>query len=492
MPRDVTCAGASCRVDVADEALLCAGLLPSSRPLPDVAEPLIKARRPSDEAVGGASSDGRRVHSPWAVGLTASGAYALTYFWRYPIFLLPPAFLSTHVATLGGKPLDLQSCFSLAFTLGFGAAKLPAMRLVSSPAFYRARLSLIFALQLASMLAVGAGVACFARRPQLLVACVFVSSFLSSFLFGAILTYLEGRETTELLLAITQAGLIVAGSASRGLAAAVVAHTPLPARLMPLAIGLLACPLSMALVAATHRAPPPSPADIALRSSRAPLSPARQLRFLRAYCPGIATLFGAYAVMVALRAYRDFYSQQIFSAALGGARPPSYFYLVDLPAAFVSCAVLAAHARFRDSRAALTSFLVLIAAGVALAAAATLAFHARLLGALSWQLLYSALFYLAFALIGAPAFDRLIAATRTDGTCTFLVFANDLAGYVGTVALLLYQSLGPLSAADDALRLFFRLVYAAAPLVVALLAASLAYWHWVFGRGARGGGDLLT
>ena len=54
-----------------------------------------------------------------AVGVCSALSYSLTYFWRYPIFLLPKAFLEKPVVTLGGRSLDLQACLSLAFVLGF-------------------------------------------------------------------------------------------------------------------------------------------------------------------------------------------------------------------------------------------------------------------------------------------------------------------------------------------------------------------------------------
>ena len=59
----------------------------------------------------------------WRIAFCASLAYALSYFWRYPIFILPETILHQRFATIGGTDLDLQAAFSLAFILGFGVAK---------------------------------------------------------------------------------------------------------------------------------------------------------------------------------------------------------------------------------------------------------------------------------------------------------------------------------------------------------------------------------
>ena len=66
------------------------------------------------------------------LALTTALGYSLAYFWRYPIFLLPEEVLRTHVATVGARRIDLQAAFSLAFILGFGVAKVPAMRFMAS------------------------------------------------------------------------------------------------------------------------------------------------------------------------------------------------------------------------------------------------------------------------------------------------------------------------------------------------------------------------
>ena len=104
------------------------------------------------------------------------------------------------------------------------------------------------------------------RRRRRQVACVFVSSFFSSWLYGAAATYLEGRRTTEVLLAVLSFFLIYAGNLSRG-TAALVLEAGCPPLLMPLAIGAVACRSpshSMSRSTARRRPRPPT----ATRSKR--------------------------------------------------------------------------------------------------------------------------------------------------------------------------------------------------------------------------------
>ena len=112
--------------------------------------------------------------------------------------MLPRRMLNMHVATLFGVPLDLAGALSMAFVFGFGCAKPFAMTLVASPFFFRHRLACLLFLFVASAAVQSVGVLLAGESNGALIALsVYVSAFLSSFLFGASVTYLEGRRTRK-------------------------------------------------------------------------------------------------------------------------------------------------------------------------------------------------------------------------------------------------------------------------------------------------------
>ena len=39
----------------------------------------------------------------WVIAMSAATAYALSYFWRYPVFMLPAEILGVNVVTLWGR-----------------------------------------------------------------------------------------------------------------------------------------------------------------------------------------------------------------------------------------------------------------------------------------------------------------------------------------------------------------------------------------------------
>ena len=83
------------------------------------------------------------------------------------------------------------------------------------------------------------------------------------------------------------------------------------------------------------------------------------------------------------------------------------------------------------------AMLAMMAGAVLLMLGATALFQARAIGGTLWQLSLASGLYVAFSLLGAPFNERLLAATRTQGTIAFLVFISDCSGYVVSIGLLL-------------------------------------------------------
>ena len=425
------------------------------------------------------------VRTTTKIGVGVALAYSLSYFWRYPIFILPKEILNQHVATVFGTKLDLQACLSMAFILGFGAAKAPMAAFVSSPTFFRRRLATLTTMLITSMLLEGVGIWAFAAHPPLQVVCVFLSSFLSSGLYGACYgAYLEGRRSTETLLAIVSGFLIYAGNLARGCASWVLS-LGVPPDLMPLAIGAVACPLACALIALVHRAPGPNAADVAARSKRTPMGPAERAAFLRRFGPGLACMLLGYSMLTGARSFRDFYASQLFAASLGVASPPPYVYVVaDLPGSVLACLALVALNRVADNRRCLRRMMQSIVVGAAFLALSTLLFRCGALGGVVWQMALGVGIFVTYSVYGTPFFDRLFAAAAAEGTATFLVFLADFCGYVVTIVILLLQNFGPKpaggsSGADAAaavLQWYTWLLYGASAAIGALTLGALAYF----------------
>ena len=130
--------------------------------------------KPAEDEFDSLSPPSDRKFWTWVIALSSSTAYCLSYFWRYPVFMLPDDVLDARVVTIFHKDLNLHACFSLAFMLGFGAAKMPASCFAASHFFFAHRFASIAAILVGSMLIECLGLLA-AASPATQVAAVFLS-----------------------------------------------------------------------------------------------------------------------------------------------------------------------------------------------------------------------------------------------------------------------------------------------------------------------------
>jgi hypothetical protein len=414
----------------------------------------------------------------WAIALSMSFSYCLTYFWRYPVFVLPSNITSQPVFS---ERLDLQACISLAFLLGFGLAKPFAASVASSALFFRHRLRVLLTMLTASCFIMGLGNLSVAPGGK--VAAVFFSSFCSSWIYGMMITYLEGRRATEAMLAISTICFVYAGNASRGLGRAVLSAGVSP-HMMPLVVGTAAWLPACALLVLLDSAPKPSAADVAARCRRAPMNYAAKRSFLCTWGVGIGVMMVAYALVTGIRSVRDLYSAAIFAASLDVETAPSWIFLIaDAPGAVLSAVALVGVGSMKDNRRAMLAMLALMMLSIALGLGATALFQLGAVGGVAWQLLMGTSIFVAYALLATPFYERLFAATRTEGTVSFLTFSSDCFGYVVSISLVLYQRFGSAPTAPGAagdrteLEMFIRVLWGGGCAVLLFLSLAMAYFY---------------
>ena len=262
--------------------------------------------------------------------------------------------------------------------------------------------------------------------------------------------------------------------------------TPLPPRTYPPSpdSGVVALPISLVFLVLADRSPGPSPEDIAMRSKRKAMSLQEQRVFAWTWMAGLVLMLLAYTLLTTVRSFRDFYSQQIFKSSLripSDRDVPSYvFFLVDLPGGVLSCLVVALFKRIVDNRRGLLACIIVITASAVLAVGSTIGFRNGILRGMTFQVLLGVGIYVAYSVIGSPLNERWLAATKTEGTLSFLVFTSDFCGYVGTIVLLLYRSFGPMSGSADAdvLALFLTVEWWCMAAVAMAMAGLLTYFMW--------------
>jgi Family of unknown function (DUF5690) len=226
---------------------------------------------------------------------------------------------------------------------------------------------------------------------------------------------------------------------------------------MPALTGLMFLPIFLGAVYGLSLIPPPSPADVEARTEREPMSSAERRQFLRRFFPGLLLLVIVYLFLTSYRDFRDNYAAEIW-ADLGADQQASLFTLTEIPIAISVMIALGLLFLVKNNRRGLLLTYAIMIAGSALIGIATLLFDVGAIRPLTWMILVGLGLYLGYVPYGCVLFDRTIAALGIVATAVFLIYVSDAVAYSGSVAIVLYKTLG--QAAVSKLQFFRYFSYA--------------------------------
>jgi len=416
------------------------------------------------------------------------GAYFCMYAFRKPF-----AAAKFSEEAFAFDALELKSAIVISQVMGYALSKYIGIRVCSElhPRYHPAAL-------VGLILWAEAALVLFAQSPgSWKTLAIFLNGLALGMVWGLVVRFLEGRVTSELLLAGLSCSFIVSSGIVKDVGRAMMSGTaaefwsgvpllgpPIAAWLgqvseswMPATTGLHFLPFFLLFVWMLAQLPRRTERDVVQRQPRESMDGARRYAFLREYAPGLVMLVGAYFLLTAYRDFRDNFSVEIFEA-LGYpyAGNETIITQAETLVAVGVISILALLNTLRRSRPGLIATFVVMAGGTALLGLSTLALQAGWIDGFWWMTLIGLGSYLAYVPYGSLLFERLMANTAIVGTAVFAIYLADAVGYTGSVAMLLYKDL---AAAEMSRLAFFQgATWAMAGVGTLLLALSCVYFLW--------------
>ena len=371
--------------------------------------------------------------------ITAFIAYFCFYAFRKPFTAATYDGLS-----FAGTNIQLKTAFVVGQILGYTLAKYLGIKVISEAGRNRRMWMLIALIALAELAMLLFAIA----PPEWKVAAMLLNGLPLGMVFGLVVRYLEGRRTSDILLAGLACSFIIASGVFKDVGRAVLAGDPIPLFgiplpnpwppldefWMPAATGILFLPGFILAVWLLDQIPEPSAADVAARTERQPMPAARRREFLRAYFPGLLLLVIAYVFLTIFRDYRDNYMVDVLDQlGYAYAQNKSIMTNMELGVAFGVLLTMSFLYLIKDNRRGLLAVLVIVATGFAIIGIATLLHIAGLITGFWWVALIGFGGYMAYVPYNSVLFDRLMASTQFVGTAVFAIYVADSAGYTGSV-----------------------------------------------------------
>ena len=401
------------------------------------------------------------VLSVWCV-VAAFGAYASMYAFRKPFT----------AATFSGEsfPEGFKTWLVLAQVLGYTIAKFIGIKVIAEMPPERRAAALLALIGLAELALLLFGLV----PPPWSVVGLFLNGLALGMVFGLVLGFLEGRKMTEAFVAGLCASFILADGFTKS-AGAWLLQIGVSAAWMPACAGALFLLPLAGFVWMLRQIPPPSAADVAARSARAPMSRAERRAFFRRYAPGLVGITAAYLLITVLRSLRADFAPELW-AALGVQAAPEMFTRSEMFVALGVLAVTGLVVLVRDNRRAFFLALGISGAGLVSVTFTLLALEAGRISPFSFMVLLGLGLYLPYVAVHTTVFERLIALTRDRGNLGYLMYLADAFGYLGYVLVMLVRNFG----GGAILPLFKATAWAVAGLSLLSLAVALGFFVWRF------------
>ncbi|MED5401880.1 MAG: DUF5690 family protein [Planctomycetota bacterium] len=367
-----------------------------------------------------------------------------------------------------GTTIDLKTALVISQIIGYVLSKVIGIKICSEVTRGRRALALVTLIGIAQL-----SLLLFALLPNdLKVLAIFFNGLPLGMVWGMVVWYLEGRRTSEMLLAGLSCSFIIASGVVKDVGRWLMTSVQVDQFWMPFVTGLCFLPPFLLAVWLLNQLPDPSAEDISARVEMTTMNRGQRWQFIRQFLPAMLLLVITYFFLTAYRDYRDNFGVEIFEALGYGADQSLVFTRSEIWVAVGVLGTLAALNVIRDNRRGLIGAFGIMVSGVALLGGATLMLDAGRIDGMTWMILTGLGSYLAYVPYGSVLFDRLIASTRATGTAVFAIYVADAIGYGGAITVLLTKDL----LATDVSRLdFFRgLTYFMAVLGTILLLGSCA------------------
>ncbi|HIA65001.1 TPA: hypothetical protein EYN98_02825 [Candidatus Poribacteria bacterium] len=378
-----------------------------------------------------------------------------TYFCMYA-FRKPFAAATFAGLQFFGTTIKLKKAIVISQIIGYALSKYAGIKICSEISPKKRLFTLVFLILFAESALIIYGI----LPNNYKVFAIFLNGIPLGMVWGLVVWYLEGRQTSELLLAGLSCSFILASGIvkdfGRAVMGGVVAEWWLKIPLlgtiisrlmgevsegwMPAVVGLHFLPFFFISVWLLNQLPQPTEADIEARTERETMDGSERLSFLKHFLLGIILLCVAYFFLTAYRDYRDNYQVEIFNE-LGYVYEDNKTIITQAETivAFGVICALALIYLIKDNRLGLIGAYGIMVSGIVLMGISTTLLDAKIIDGFWWMTLVGLGAYLTYVPYGSVLFDRLIAHTKYIGTAVFAIYVADAIGYTGSISVQLYE-----------------------------------------------------
>jgi hypothetical protein len=330
--------------------------------------------------------------------------------------------------------MDFKILLVVSQVLGYMFSKFLGIKIIAEMSPHNRPLSILGLIGLA-WLALGL----FAVVPlSLKPLCLFLNGIPLGLIWGIVFSYLEGRQTTEILGAALAATFIIASGMVKSIGKYLMGSFGISEFNMPFFVGFLFFLPLLLSVWLLSQIPPPSVSDTFLRSERQPMSSEQRKALFHKYAFGIVCLLLFHFVLTAFRDFRDNFIVELWQSL--GYTDAAILTSAEMPIAISVLILVSLMFLVKNNAAAFWLIHALILTGGILLILTTYLFENNHFSPLMWMMMTGFSLYLCYILFQVLIFERMMATFREIGNVGFLMYVADATGYLGSIIVMFYKN----------------------------------------------------
>ena len=299
---------------------------------------------------------------------------------------------------------------------------------------------------------------------------IFLASLPLGMVYGTILGFLEGRKTTDLLVAVLTASFIMGSGFAKSIGKWVMTSLEVSQFWMPfVACAIMIVPFGICAWL-MGQITPPNQEDKENRTERKPMQNSDRKAFIKEFALSMTIFVVSYVLLTSFREFRDNFTPEIWKL-LGYGNNSAIFTQTETPIAIIVLLMMASMRWVQNNYKAFVIIQLLMLAGGVLIGISTLLFQQKILSPVAWLTTLGLGVYLAYAMCNSLYFERMIAAFKKSGTVGFLITFADYYAYMGSILVLFYKNFFQKSI--NYLDFFIILSYFVSVIYVILVALSM-------------------
>jgi MFS family permease len=286
--------------------------------------------------------------------------------------------------------------------------------------------------------------------------CMFINGLALGFVWGVVFSYIEGRNTTDILATFLTISFIFSSGVIKSIGLWLTTKWGISDFWMPFWVGaLFALPICGSIMM-LEKIPPPTADDIAQRVERVQLNADERKKLLRSFSTGLFAMILLNVLLTIGRDIKDNFLLEIW-ASFGLETPTYIFAKMESWVSLIILCLLACVVLVKNHKNAFLFLHIIIAFGLIITIVFTYLYTMGHINTFVWMIMHGVGLYLSYITFQSLYFERFIAAFRLHANVGFLMYTADFLGYLGSCMVLLAKEIGILAVTWDSF--FIGLTY---------------------------------